>query len=62
MDVEAKTTALEELEQVKTKAEEELAAIRASLESLQSGQTDDASKLQGIYAEVCVPPFLSIGI
>lgn len=52
-EVEAKAAALEELQLAKAKAEDELAAIRATLDTLQSGQSDDTSKLQAVYAEVC---------
>lgn len=44
---------MEDLAQAKAKAEEELAAIRETLEKLQAGQSDDSSKLEVVHAEVC---------
>ena len=40
------------LEEAKMKAEEELAALRATLETLQSSSSDDSSKLAAVLLEV----------
>ena len=53
-DVEAKASAVSELEQAKAKAEEELAAVRQSLETLQSDQSSGSSQLETVRAEVCL--------
>ena len=40
------------LEEAKAKAEEELAALRATLETLQSSSSEDSSKLATVLLEV----------
>ena len=50
--MEAKVSAIAELEAAKTKAEEELVAARESLEKMQSDQSDGSTQLGAIRAEV----------
>ena len=51
-EVEEKTSALNALEQAKAQAEEQLAAVRETLEKLQADQSGDSSKLAAVHAEV----------